>query len=49
MAEDSEEANFLAEQVEAFNIERKDIVAQITEEALLMANEKVENGDKFYF
>ena len=47
MAEDSEEANFLAEQVEAFNIERKDIVAQITEEALLMANEKVENGDKF--
>ncbi len=47
MSEDEEEAEFLAEQVEHFNIERKDIVAQITEEALVMAEEKVKAGHQF--
>lgn len=47
MSEDEEEAEFLAEQVEHFNIERKDIVAQITEEALVMAEEKVNAGHQF--
>jgi single-stranded DNA-specific DHH superfamily exonuclease len=32
MTDNDEEAEFLAEQVEFFNQERKDIVAQITEE-----------------
>ncbi|MEW4861688.1 single-stranded-DNA-specific exonuclease RecJ [Staphylococcus aureus] len=44
---DDEEAAFLAEQVEHFNRERKDIVATITEEAMAMAETKVKNGDLF--
>ena len=40
MTEDEEEAEFLAEQVEHFNVERKEIVAQITDEALAIAEEK---------
>ncbi|OHS35792.1 single-stranded-DNA-specific exonuclease RecJ [Staphylococcus sp. HMSC62B09] len=47
MSEDEEEAEFLAEQVEHFNVERKEIVAQITEEALAIAEEKVNNGNQF--
>lgn len=47
MTEDEEEAEFLAEQVEHFNVERKEIVAQITEEALTIAEEKVNNGNQF--
>lgn len=47
MSENAEEAEFLAEQVEHFNVERKDIVAQITEEALVMADEKVKAGQHF--
>ena len=47
MTEDEEEAEFLAEQVEDFNIERKEIVAQITDEALAIAEEKVNNGNQF--
>ncbi|WP_180541790.1 single-stranded-DNA-specific exonuclease RecJ [Staphylococcus haemolyticus] len=47
MTEDEEEAEFLAEQVEHFNVERKEIVAQITDEALAIAEEKVNNGNQF--
>lgn len=47
MTEDEEEAEFLAEQVEHFNVERKEIVAQITDEALTIAEEKVNNGNQF--
>ncbi|QLK85990.1 single-stranded-DNA-specific exonuclease RecJ [Staphylococcus sp. 17KM0847] len=47
MAEDEEEAHFLAEQVAHFNQERKDIVSQIAEEALAMAEDYVERGDRF--
>ncbi|HDT7012968.1 TPA: single-stranded-DNA-specific exonuclease RecJ [Staphylococcus aureus] len=47
MTDDEEEAAFLAEQVEHFNRERKDIVATITEEAMAMAATKVKNGDLF--
>ncbi|HDF3254777.1 TPA: single-stranded-DNA-specific exonuclease RecJ [Staphylococcus aureus] len=47
MTDDEEEAAFLAEQVEHFNRERKDIVATITEEAMAMAEMKVKNGDLF--
>src|SRR5699024_9832450 len=47
MTDTDEEAEFLAEQVEFFNQERKDIVAQITEEALLVAETQVQKGSKF--
>lgn len=47
MTEDEEEAEFLAEQVEDFNVERKEIVAKITDEALAIAEEKVNNGNQF--
>ncbi|WP_180553733.1 single-stranded-DNA-specific exonuclease RecJ [Staphylococcus haemolyticus] len=47
MTEDEEEAEFLAEQVEHFNVERKEIVAQITDVALAIAEEKVNNGNQF--
>lgn len=47
MTEDEEEAIFLAEQVEHFNRERKDIVASITEEAMAMADEQVKAGNLF--
>ncbi|PTK81245.1 single-stranded-DNA-specific exonuclease RecJ [Staphylococcus haemolyticus] len=47
MTEDEEEAEFLAEQVEHFNVERKEIVAQITDEALAIAEEKVNIGNQF--
>ena len=47
MAEDNEEALFLAEQVEHFNQERKDIVSTIADEALAMAATFVERGDQF--
>ncbi|MCD8878814.1 single-stranded-DNA-specific exonuclease RecJ [Staphylococcus kloosii] len=47
MTDEQEEATFLAEQVEFFNQERKDIVASITEEALAMAEEQVQQQAKF--
>lgn len=47
MCDNEEEAEFYADQVEFFNQERKDIVAQITEEALQIAEEQVQNGNKF--
>lgn len=47
MTDNDEEAEFLAEQVEFFNQERKDIVAQITEEALATADNQVKQGSKF--
>ncbi|MBO1199781.1 single-stranded-DNA-specific exonuclease RecJ [Staphylococcus simiae] len=47
MTEDEEEAIFLAEQVEHFNRERKDIVAAITEEAMAMAEKQVNDGNLF--
>ncbi|HCY8022582.1 TPA: single-stranded-DNA-specific exonuclease RecJ [Staphylococcus aureus] len=47
MTDVEEEAAFLAEQVEHFNRERKDIVATITEEAMAMAETKVKKGDLF--
>lgn len=49
MTDDEEEAAFLAEQVEHFNRERKDIVATITEEAMAMAETKVKKEIYFYF
>ncbi|MEB6241666.1 single-stranded-DNA-specific exonuclease RecJ [Staphylococcus gallinarum] len=47
MCDNEEEAEFYADQVEFFNQERKDIVAQITEEALQVAEEQVQNDNKF--
>lgn len=47
MCESAEEAEFLAEQVEHFNQERKDIVQEIAEEALEMAQAEVEAGHRF--
>ena len=47
MTDNDEEAEFLAEQVEFFNQERKDIVAQITEEALAAAEDQVKQETKF--
>ncbi len=47
MSDSPEEAEFLAEQVEHFNQERKDIVASITEEALAMAEDYVKQGHQF--
>lgn len=47
MTDEEEEAIFLAEQVEHFNRERKDIVATITEEAMAMAETQVNNGNLF--
>ena len=47
MSEEIEEAEFLAEQVEHFNQERKDIVSEITEEALALAEEQVQQGHLF--
>ena len=40
MTEDEEEVNFFFEQVEHFNVERKEIVAQITDEALAILKKK---------
>ncbi|MGV3244124.1 single-stranded-DNA-specific exonuclease RecJ [Staphylococcus sp. 11261D007BR] len=47
MAEDKEEAEFLAEQVEYFNNERKSIVQSLTEEAMQLAAMEVEAGHRF--
>lgn len=47
MSDSPEETEFLAEQVEHFNQERKDIVASITEEALAMAEDYVKQGHQF--
>lgn len=47
MSDSPEEAEFLAEQVEHFNQERKDIVASITEEAFAMAEDYVKQGHQF--
>ena len=47
MTEDEEEAEFLAEQVEHFNVEPKEIIDKITDEALTIAEEKVNNGNQF--
>lgn len=47
MSDSEDEAEFLAEQVEFFNQERKDIVAKITEQALEMAETQVQQGNKF--
>ena len=44
MSDEFEEAEFLAEQVEHFNHERKDIVSKITDEALLLAEEQIKQG-----
>ncbi|MFU0761433.1 single-stranded-DNA-specific exonuclease RecJ [Staphylococcus pasteuri] len=47
MSDSPEEAEFLAEQVEHFNQERKDIVVSITEEAFAMAEDYVKQGHQF--
>ncbi|CAM3078037.1 single-stranded-DNA-specific exonuclease RecJ [Staphylococcus argensis] len=47
MTDEMEEAQFLAEQVEYFNNERKDIVQSIADQAMAMAQEQVEQGSKF--
>ena len=49
MSDEFEEAEFLAEQVEHFNHERKDIVSKITDEALLLAEEQIKQGHLFLF
>lgn len=47
MCESADEAEFLAEQVEHFNQERKDIVQEIAEEALEMAQAEVDAKNRF--
>ena len=47
LSDEFEEAEFLAEQVEHFNHERKDIVSKITDEALLLAEEQIKQGHLF--
>ncbi|MCE4956207.1 single-stranded-DNA-specific exonuclease RecJ [Macrococcoides caseolyticum] len=42
-----EEASWMAEQVDSYNIERKAIVESITKEALIEAEEKISNGNRF--
>lgn len=45
--EDPDEAEWIAEQVDSFNVERKEIVETITEEAMIEAEEKISNGNRF--
>lgn len=47
MTNDEDEAQFLAEQVEHFNQERKTIVQAVTEEAMIMAQAQVAEGQRF--
>lgn len=47
MTNDEDEAQFLAEQVEHFNQERKAIVQSVTEEAMIMAQAQVAEGQRF--
>ncbi|WP_210618733.1 single-stranded-DNA-specific exonuclease RecJ [Mammaliicoccus lentus] len=47
MCEDSDEAIFLAEEVDHFNTERKAIVETITEEALVLAQEQIDTNVQF--
>ncbi|WP_416350354.1 single-stranded-DNA-specific exonuclease RecJ [Mammaliicoccus lentus] len=47
MCEDSDEATFLAEEVDHFNTERKAIVETITEEALVLAQEQIDTNSQF--
>lgn len=47
MCEDSDEAAFLAEEVDHFNAERKSIVETITEEALVLAQEQIDTEAQF--
>ncbi|UXU55979.1 single-stranded-DNA-specific exonuclease RecJ [Staphylococcus agnetis] len=47
MTNDEDEAQFLAEQVEHFNQERKAIVQAVTEEAMIMAQAQVAEGQRF--
>lgn len=47
MCEDSDEAAFLAEEVDHFNTERKSIVETITEEALVLAQEQIDTDAQF--
>lgn len=47
MTDDAEEALFLAEQVEHFNVERKDIVQTIVDEAMVMAEDAIQAGEHF--
>lgn len=42
-----DEAAWIAEQVEQYNVERKAIVQSITEEAMVEAEEKIKNGNRF--
>lgn len=45
--DDPEEAEWMAEQVDSFNVERKAIVETITQEAMIEAEEKISNGNRF--
>lgn len=47
MLDDAEEAEWIAEQVDSYNTERKTIVEAITSEAILEAEEKISNGNRF--
>ena len=49
LSDEFEEAEFLAEQVEHFNHERKDIVSKITDEALILAEEQIKQGICFFY
>lgn len=45
--DDEDEAEWMSEQVDQFNIERKEIVSSITEQALIDVEEKIANGNRF--
>ncbi|WP_414053541.1 single-stranded-DNA-specific exonuclease RecJ [Macrococcus equi] len=45
--DDHYEADWIAEQVDAFNDERKAIVESITQEAMIEAEDKINNGNRF--
>ncbi|WP_414049865.1 single-stranded-DNA-specific exonuclease RecJ [Macrococcus animalis] len=47
MIDDKEEAVWIAEQVDSYNAERKAIVEKITTEAMIEAEEKISNGNRF--
>ncbi len=45
--DNEDEAEWMSEQVDQFNIERKEIVSSITEQALIDAEEKIAKGNRF--
>ena len=45
--DNEDEAEWMSEQVDQFNIERKEIVSSITEQALIDVEEKIADGNRF--